>query len=87
VFEKKLESQINDLDGKIAQLREKGRDLQTAAKANWDQKMAELDVKLDAARAKLAKVVHSEVEVWKDFQKEAETAYDDLDKNFRSASQ
>jgi len=31
------------LDAKIAKLREKGRDLKDQAKANWDQKMAELE--------------------------------------------
>jgi hypothetical protein len=86
VFQKRLETQLDEMDAKIARLREKGRNLQTAAKANWDQKMAELDVTRDAARVKLDVVVHSNVEAWKDVQKGAEMAYDDLDQAFRNAS-
>ena len=85
-FQKKLENHLNELDPKINRVREKGRDLQTAAKADWDQKMAELDVKMDIARAKLAVVVRSSPNSWKDFQKEAETASDDLDRAFDQAS-
>jgi hypothetical protein len=85
-FQKKIENHLNELDPKIYTLREKGRNLQTAAKANWDQKMAELDVKMDTARAKLAEVVRSSADSWKDFQKEAETASDDLDRAFDQAS-
>jgi uncharacterized protein YicC (UPF0701 family) len=85
-FQKKIENHLNELDPKINKLREKGRNLQTAAKADWDQKMAELDVKMDTARAKLAKVVRSSADGWKDFQKDAETASDDLDRAFDQAS-
>ena len=38
----------------IAKLREKGRDLKDQAKADWERKLAELETKRDAARAKLA---------------------------------
>jgi hypothetical protein len=85
-FQKKIENHLNELDSKIYNLREKGRNLQTAAKDTWDQKMAELDVKMDTARAKLAEVVRSSADGWKDFRKEAETASDDLDRAFDQAS-
>ena len=85
-FQKKIENHLNELDSKIYKLRETGRNLQTAAKANWDQKMAELDVKMDTARAKLAEVVRSSADGWKDFQKGAEMASDDLDRAFDQAS-
>jgi LPS O-antigen subunit length determinant protein (WzzB/FepE family) len=85
-FQKKLEARLKDLDAEIAKLREKGRDLKDKAKANWDQKMAELETKRDAARAKLAEVGHSSAEAWKDVQKGAQSAWDELDKAFRDAS-
>jgi len=72
---------------KSPRLREKGRDLKDQARANWDQKMAKLETKRDAARAKLAEVGHSSAEAWKDVQKGAQSAYDDLDKAFRDAAQ
>src|SRR3990172_2106956 len=86
-FQKKLDTRLKELDAEIAKLREKGRDLKDKAKANWDQKMAELETKRDAARDKLAEVGHSSAEAWKDVQNGAQSAYDDLDKAFRDASQ
>jgi predicted nuclease with TOPRIM domain len=85
-FQKKLDARLKELDAEIAKLREKGRDLKDKAKTNWDQKMAELETKRDAVRAKLAVVGQSSAEAWKDVQKGAQSAYDDLDKAFRDAS-
>jgi hypothetical protein len=85
-FQKKLEAQLDELDGKITVLREKRRNLKDSAKADWDQKMAELDVKRDAARAKLAKVARASVEAWNDVKREAELAWDDLENAFRDTS-
>lgn len=84
-FQKNLEARLNEMDGKLSQLRDKGRNLEGAAKASWDQKMAELDVKRDTARAKLEKVVRSSDKDWKKFQKEAELAWDDLERTFQDA--
>jgi TolA-binding protein len=86
-FQKKLETQLNDLDEKIAKLREKGRDLKDETKVKWDKNMAELETKREAARAKMAEVGHSSAEAWKDVQKGAQSAWDELDKSFRNASQ
>lgn len=85
-FQKNLDTRLKELDAEIAKLREKGRDLKDKAKADWDQKMAELEKKRDAARAKLAEVGHSSAEAWKDVQKGAQSAWDELDKAFRDAS-
>ena len=85
-FQKKLEVQLNDLDAKIAKLREKGRDLKDEAKVKWDGKMTELEMKREAARTKLDEVGRSSAEAWKDVQKGAQSAWDELDKAFREAS-
>ena len=85
-FQKKLDVRLKELDAQIAKLQEKGRDLKDKAKADWDQKMADLEKKRDAARAKLAEVGHSSAEAWKDVQKGAQSAWDELDKAFRDAS-
>lgn len=85
-FQKKLDAQLKELDAEIAKLQEKGRDLKDKAKANWDQKMADLEKKRDAARAKLAEVGHSTAEGWEDVRKGAQSAWDELDKAFRDAS-
>jgi TolA-binding protein len=85
-FQKKLEARLKELDGEIAKLSEKGRDLKDQAKADWDRKIADLETKRDAARAKLAEVRDASAEAWKDVQKGAQSAWDELDKAFRDAS-
>ena len=85
-FEKKLDARLKELDVEIAKLREKGGDLKDEAKADCEKKMAGLQTKQDAARVKLVEVGHSTAEAWKDIQKGAQSAWDDLDKAFREAS-
>ncbi|MHB8898513.1 MAG: sll1863 family stress response protein, partial [Thermoguttaceae bacterium] len=70
-FQKKLDARLIELDADIARLRKKGRHLKDEAKTNWDQKMAELETKQDAARVKLAEVNHASAEAWKDIRQGA----------------
>jgi DNA anti-recombination protein RmuC len=86
-FQKSLDARLKELDAEIVKLREKGRDLKDEAKVNWDRKMADLETKRDAARAKLAEVGRSSADAWKDVQKGAQSAWDELDKAFHDASQ
>lgn len=86
-FQKKFENQLSELDAKIATLREKGRDLKDEAKVKWDQKMADLETKREAASAKLTEVGGSSDEAWKDVRQGAQSAWDELDKAVRDASQ
>jgi len=85
-FQKNLDTRLKELDAEIAKLRVKGRDLKDKAKADWDQKLADLERKRDAARARLAEVGQSSAEAWKDVRKGAQSAWDELDKAFRDAS-
>ncbi len=85
-FQKNLDARLQEMDAQIAELREKGRDLKDQAKVNWDRKMADLETKRDAARAKLAEVGKSSAGAWKDVQKGAQSAWDDLEKSFQDAS-
>jgi TolA-binding protein len=85
-FQKKLDARLKELDEKIAKLREQGGELKDQAKADWERKMAELETKREAARAKLAEVGQSSAEAWKDVKKGAQAAWDELDKAFREAS-
>lgn len=85
-FQKKLQARLEELDGEIAKLHERGSDLKDQAKSDWDRKMADLEKKREAARAKLAEVRDASAEAWKDVQKGAQSARDELDKAFRDAS-
>ncbi|NQV23492.1 MAG: hypothetical protein HQ518_03900 [Rhodopirellula sp.] len=85
-FQKKFEARLKELDAEIARLREKGHDLKGEARANREQKMADLETKRDAAHARLAEVSQSSAEAWKDAQKGAQSAWDVLDKAFHDAA-
>ena len=85
-FQKNLEARLKDLDAEIAKLREKGSNLKGEAKANWDQKMAALETKREAARVKLSEVGDASAEAWSDVQKGAQSAWDELDNAFRDAA-
>ena len=84
-FHKHLDARLKEMDAEIAKLREKGRDLKD--KANWDQKMAELETKREGASAKVAEVAHASEEAWEDVRKGAQSAWEELDTAFRDASQ
>ncbi len=86
-FQQGLAARLKELDVEIAKLREQGRDLKDQAEADWDRKMADLETKRETARAKLAEVGQSSEEAWKDVRKGAQSAWDELDKAFRDASQ
>jgi TolA-binding protein len=85
-FQKKLEVRLKELDAEMVVLREKGRDLKDEAKMKWEEKLVELETKRDTARAKLAEVGESSAEAWKDLQKGAQAAWNDMDKAFSEAS-
>ena len=85
-FQEKLEARLKTLDAEIEKLREKGSNLKDEAKVNWERKMADLETKREIARTKLAEVRDSSGEAWKDVQKGAQAAWDDLDKAFQDAA-
>jgi hypothetical protein len=85
-LQKKLDARLKEMDAEIARLREKGRELTGEAKTKWEKKMADLETKRDAARAKLAEVGQSSKEAWKDVQKGAQSAWDEMDKALQDAS-
>ena len=85
-FQKSLEARLKELDAEIVKLQEKGRDLMDQAKVKWDQKMADLETKREAARGKLTEVGTSSAEAWKDVRKGAQSAWEDLNKAFHDAS-
>ena len=85
-YQSKLDLRLAELDEEIVMLRERGNQLKDDTKVRWEQKLAELEVKREAARVKLAEVKESSAEAWKDVQKGAQSAWDELDKAFQEAS-
>ncbi len=85
-FQNNLDTGLKKLEAEMATLREKGRDLKDDAKTNWDQKMADLEVKRDATRSKLIELQTSSAAAWKDMQTGAQSAWEELESAFRDAS-
>ncbi len=83
-FRKNLDARLNEMDAKIVKLREKGRDLEGQAKAEWDRTVANLETKRDATRAKLSEVGHSTGENWQDVRDAALSAWGELEKASRN---
>jgi TolA-binding protein len=83
---KDLKDQLATMDENIAKLRVKGEGLASDAKASWDTRMAELDVKRKAASEKLNEIESSTARAWSDVEKGARSAWEDLKTAFQNAS-
>lgn len=86
-YQKKLAAQLEELDGEIAELRAKGSELKDQAKDKWEQAIADLEQKRDAARVRAAEVGQSSGEAWQEVRKGAESAWEELHKSFQAAKQ
>jgi hypothetical protein len=85
-FEKRLRSSLADMDAEIAKLHEKGLALKDDARTRWNEKMADLKAKQEAARKQLDELGKSTVEAWGRLEKGVQSAWDDLQKAFQEAS-
>ena len=85
-LEARLKSGLADMDIEIAKLREKGHALKEEAKTRWNERMADLKAKQEAARKKLDELGASTGETWAHLEKGAQSAWDDLQKDVQEAS-
>jgi hypothetical protein len=86
-YEMRLKSGLADMDSEIAKLHEKGLALKDEAKTRWNEKMADLKAKQEAARKKVDELGKSTGEAWGRLEKGAQSAWDDLQKAFKEASE
>lgn len=64
----------------------KGEGLAEDAKARWNIRMAELDLKRKAAIEKLGEIESSTARAWSDVERGARSAWEDLKSAFQNAS-
>ena len=83
----RLTSGLAAMDTAIAQLREKGLALKDEARTRWNERMADLEAKREAARNKLEELGSSTGEAWMRLQEGAQAAWDDAQKAVQQASQ
>jgi Skp family chaperone for outer membrane proteins len=85
-LETRLKSSLADMDAEITKLQEKGLALKDEAKARWNEKMADLKTKQEAARKKVEELGKSTGEAWERLEAGAQAAWDDVQKAFQEAS-
>jgi Skp family chaperone for outer membrane proteins len=85
-LEARLKSSLADMDAEITKLQEKGLALKDEAKARWNEKMADLKTKQEAARKKVEELGKSTGEAWERLEAGAQAAWDDVQKAFQEAS-
>ncbi len=83
---KAMKVQLSIMDANIEKLRLKGQGLASDAKANWDQKMSELEVKRKSANVKLTEIESSTAEAWSDVERGTQAAWEELKQAFQNAS-
>lgn len=84
-FEGVLEAALAKLEEEIHELRVKTGALEKAARAEWDEKLAELDAKRKSARDKLDEIATSTGEAWEHLKEGATKAWEDLEAAVREA--
>ena len=85
-LETRLKSSLADMDAEITKLQERGLALKDDAKARWNEKMADLKAKQEAARKKVEELGKSTGEAWERLEEGAQAAWDDVQKAFQEAS-
>lgn len=84
-FEGMLKGKLEKLEAEIRELKRKAEKLEDTAKAEWNEKVAELDAKQKAAREKLDEVAKSTGEAWEKFEEGAKKAWEELEQAVRKA--
>lgn len=78
-FEGMLKDELEKLEEEIRELKMKGEKLKDTARAEWNEKVAELDAKQKAARDKLDAVAKATGAAWEHLEEGARKALEELE--------
>jgi hypothetical protein len=81
-----MKANLAVIDANIEQMRVKGKDLASDAKAKWDLKMAAIDEKRKLASERIAEVEESTSKAWDGVAAAATSAWEELSKALQDAS-
>jgi uncharacterized protein HemX len=84
-FERTLNQNLERLDEEIREMQSKVANLKEAAKAEWAEKMAELEAKRTEAGAKLDEIRKSTGEAWEHLREGADKAREQLEHAVKAA--
>ena len=80
-----LKAKLDKLEEEIRELKMRAEKLKDTARAEWNEKVAELDAKQKAAREKLDEIATSTGEAWEHLEEGAKKAWQDLEEAVRKA--
>lgn len=81
-----MKTKMELMDANIETLRQKGKDLASDAKIQWDRKMAAIDERRKLAAERIAELGDSSAKAWGDVEAGAQSAWKELTKAFQDAS-
>jgi hypothetical protein len=84
-FERTLNENLERLDEEIREVQAKVANLKDAAKAEWTEKLAEVNAKRRAAEAKLDEVRKAAAGAWEHLREGADRAWDELEQSVEKA--
>jgi hypothetical protein len=85
-YEEKLDAQINELNAQLALIKAKADKAKAEAKVEYYTTIEALQLKRDAARAKLHELKASDDDAWADLKTGAEKAWDEVKSAFHTAA-
>jgi F0F1-type ATP synthase membrane subunit b/b' len=77
-YRKKMESMLDDLQGKLKEARTKAKSAVEGARADAEKQIGELEKKIVAAKGNLSKLGHTTGDAWKDLTESLDDARDDI---------
>jgi hypothetical protein len=74
----KMREELKDLDGTIAEMKEKGQELAGEAKEKWSRELSELEEKRGDLDERLREIAESSDDAWRELAKGLDSAWGDL---------
>ena len=83
--QEKLSAQLDSLDARMAELKERAQRAGDQAKAEWAARRPQLEAQREAAAKKLEELKQSSKETWSETSRKTEAAFEELEKGFKEA--
>lgn len=83
--QQKLSKELDDLDAKIADLKERARQAGDRAKAEWEACLPRLETQRETAARKLKELKRASKDTWEQTRAKTEAAFAEVEKGFKEA--
>ena len=83
--QQKLSGQLDALDAKMAELKERAQRAGDQAKVEWETRRPQLEAQRESAAKRLEELKQSGKETWGETSRKTEAAFEELEKGFKEA--